>query len=47
MNQSNAPPAIGDLVDIRLWGRGLGTDASPPTISAPPVIFVDVSVTVQ
>jgi hypothetical protein len=36
--------AIGDLVDIRLWGGALGTYASPPTISAPAVEFVDVSI---
>ena len=31
-------------MDIRLWGGALGTYASPPTISAPAVIFVDVSI---
>jgi len=36
--------ALGNLVDIRLWGGALGTYASPPTISAPAVIFVDVSI---
>jgi hypothetical protein len=35
--------AVGDLVDIRLWGGALGTYASPPTVSAPAVVFVDVS----
>ena len=34
----------GDLVDIRLWGGGLGTWASPPAISSSAVEFVDVSI---
>ena len=35
---------IGDLVDIRLWGGAVGLYSSPPTISTPSVVFVDVSV---
>jgi len=38
--------AVGGLVDISLWDGGLGMYASPPAISAPAVVFVDVSIDV-
>jgi len=34
---------MGDLVDIRLFAGALGIYASPPAISAPAIVFVDVS----
>jgi hypothetical protein len=38
-----ATARVGDIVDIRLWGGGLGTYASPPIISTPVIEFVGVT----